>query len=63
MFSTQSETTIRSGKKQLRFVNTNALVRNPKWQIGFPKPDILRKRAECLVMQTWMAERPCLWYC
>jgi serine-type D-Ala-D-Ala endopeptidase (penicillin-binding protein 7) len=60
MYSTQSETTIRTGRKQLRFVNTNALVRNPRWQIGLSKTGYIEESGRCLVMQTQLAQRPVL---
>jgi D-alanyl-D-alanine endopeptidase (penicillin-binding protein 7) len=60
MYSTQPETTIRTGRKQLRFVNTNALVRNPRWQIGLSKTGYIEEAGRCLVMQTQLAQRPVL---
>ena len=60
MYSTQPETTIRTGRKQLRFVNTNALVRNPRWQIGLSKTGYIEEAGRCLVMQTRLAQRPVL---
>jgi serine-type D-Ala-D-Ala endopeptidase (penicillin-binding protein 7) len=60
MYSTQPETTIRTGRKQLRFVNTNALVRNPHWQIGLSKTGYIEEAGRCLVMQTQLAQRPVL---
>ncbi len=60
MYSTQPETTIQSGRKQLRFVNTNALVRNPRWQIGLSKTGYIEEAGRCLVMQTQLAQRPVL---
>lgn len=59
-YSTQPEATIRSGKKQLRFVNTNALVRNRRWQIGLSKTGYIEEAGRCLVMQTQVAQRPVL---
>jgi D-alanyl-D-alanine endopeptidase (penicillin-binding protein 7) len=61
MYSTQPETTIQSGRRrQLRFVNTNALVRNPRWQIGLSKTGYIEEAGRCLVMQTQLAQRPVL---
>ena len=60
MYSTQPETTIRTGRRQLRFVNTNALVRNPHWQIGLSKTGYIEEAGRCLVMQTQLAQRPVL---
>jgi serine-type D-Ala-D-Ala endopeptidase (penicillin-binding protein 7) len=60
MYSTELEATIQSGKRQLRFVNTNALVRNPQWQIGLSKTGYIEEAGRCLVMQTQLAQRPVL---
>jgi D-alanyl-D-alanine endopeptidase (penicillin-binding protein 7) len=59
-FSTQPEAVIRSGRKQLHFGNTNALVRNRHWQIGLSKTGYIEEAGECLVMQAQLAERPVL---
>jgi len=58
--STQTETTIQSGRRRLHFVNTNALVRSPRWQIGLSKTGYLEDAGRCLVMQTHLAQRPIL---
>jgi serine-type D-Ala-D-Ala endopeptidase (penicillin-binding protein 7) len=59
-FTTTTETTIQHGRKQLHFVNTNALVRNPRWQIGLSKTGYIEEGGRCLVMQTQMGQRPVL---
>jgi serine-type D-Ala-D-Ala endopeptidase (penicillin-binding protein 7) len=59
-FSTQPETILRVGRKQIRFVNTNALVRNRKWNIGLSKTGYIEEGGRCLVMQTRLAQRPIL---
>lgn len=59
-FSTESEATIRSGKRDLHFVNTNALVGNPRWRIGLSKTGYIEEAGNCLVMQTQVAQRPVL---
>jgi D-alanyl-D-alanine endopeptidase (penicillin-binding protein 7) len=59
-YSTQEEATLRRGRNQLRFVNTNALVFNPRWQIGLSKTGYIEEAGRCLVMQTQLAERPVL---
>jgi serine-type D-Ala-D-Ala endopeptidase (penicillin-binding protein 7) len=59
-FSTQAEATIQSGRKQLHFVNTNALVRNNRWQIGLSKTGYIEEGGRCLVMQTQLAQRQVL---
>jgi serine-type D-Ala-D-Ala endopeptidase (penicillin-binding protein 7) len=60
MYSTEAKTTIQSGKRKLQFVNTNALVRNPHWQIGLSKTGYIEESGRCLVMQTQLAQRPVL---
>jgi serine-type D-Ala-D-Ala endopeptidase (penicillin-binding protein 7) len=59
-FSTQREMTLPSGRRQLKFVNTNNLVRNPRWQIGLSKTGYIEEGGRCLVMQTLLAKRPVL---
>jgi serine-type D-Ala-D-Ala endopeptidase (penicillin-binding protein 7) len=59
-FSTQAEATIRNGRRQLHFANTNALVRNSRWQIGLSKTGYIEEGGRCLVMQTQLAQRQVL---
>ncbi len=59
-FSTTAEASIRIGRRQRRFINTNALIRNPRWQIGLSKTGYLEDAGRCLVMQTQLAQRPIL---
>jgi len=59
-FSTQPEVTLQYRRKRLRFVNTNTLVRNPRWQIGLSKTGYIEEGGRCLVMQTLVAQRPVL---
>jgi serine-type D-Ala-D-Ala endopeptidase (penicillin-binding protein 7) len=59
-FTTTPEVTLRDGRKQLRFHNTNALIGNPRWQIGLQKTGYIEEGGRCLVMQTLLARRPVL---
>jgi len=59
-FSTRPETTIRAGRRQVQFPNTNALVRNPRWNIGLSKTGYIEEAGRCLVMQAMLANRPVL---
>jgi serine-type D-Ala-D-Ala endopeptidase (penicillin-binding protein 7) len=59
-FSTQADAMLQDGRKQLHFVNTNALVHNSHWQIGLSKTGYIEEAGRCLVMQTNMAQRPVL---
>jgi D-alanyl-D-alanine endopeptidase (penicillin-binding protein 7) len=47
----------RSGWK-IRFVNTNRLVRNGRWNIGLSKTGYIADSGHCLVMRTEIADRP-----
>ncbi len=59
-FTTQRETTLQAGRRKLKFINTNALVRNPRWQIGLSKTGYIEEGGRCLVMQTLLARRTVL---
>jgi len=57
-FSTRPETTIRAGRRSIQFPNTNALVRNGRWDIGLSKTGYIEEAGRCLVMQAMLANRP-----
>jgi len=59
-FSTCEETMINSGRRTLRFCNSNRLVRNSRWQIGLSKTGYIDESGPCLVMQARIAYRPLL---
>jgi len=59
-FSTRPETTIQAGRRNIQFPNTNALVRNPRWNIGLSKTGYIEEAGRCLVMQAMLANRPVL---
>lgn len=59
-YTTRTEATIRSGRRTLQFINTNALVRGHRWQIGLSKTGFITEAGQCLVMQAMLAERPVL---
>ncbi len=59
-YTTTTKATLQHGRRLLRFVNTNALVRNPRWQIGLSKTGYIEEGGRCLVMQTQLAQRPIL---
>lgn len=46
------------GRKMVKFNNTNILTKNPKWRIGVSKTGFINESGKCLVMQTWMNNRP-----
>jgi D-alanyl-D-alanine endopeptidase (penicillin-binding protein 7) len=59
-YSTYSETTVRFGRRTLRFGNTNPLVRNRRWRIGLSKTGYIEEAGRCLVMQAQLSQRPVL---
>jgi D-alanyl-D-alanine endopeptidase (penicillin-binding protein 7) len=56
-YSTAPSAEVRLGRRSTRFVNTNGLVRNPKWEIAVSKTGFIRQAGRCLVMQANMAAR------
>ncbi|GAB4265847.1 MAG: hypothetical protein Kow0065_16640 [Methylomicrobium sp.] len=46
------------GRKTLKYNNTNVLTKNPNWQIGLSKTGFINEAGKCLVMQTWLNNRP-----
>jgi len=48
---------VQVGARQVRFGNTNSLVRNPVWDIGLQKTGYIVEAGRCLVMQARMAGR------
>lgn len=50
-------TDLRKGYK-VKFVNTNRLVRNKKWEIGLSKTGYIADSGHCLVMRVHIAGRP-----
>ncbi len=57
MTTTESHTQ-RVGKQMLKYNNTNILTKNPKWKIGLSKTGFINESGKCLVMQTWINNRP-----
>jgi D-alanyl-D-alanine endopeptidase (penicillin-binding protein 7) len=47
-----------TGKRNLAYNSTNALIRNPSWEIGLQKTGFINEAGECLVMQTTINGRP-----
>lgn len=46
------------GNRILTFNNTNALVKSEDWQIELSKTGYINESGKCLVMQTWLNNRP-----
>jgi D-alanyl-D-alanine endopeptidase (penicillin-binding protein 7) len=57
-FSTDHSYDVFTGKRNLAYNSTNALVRNPSWDIGLQKTGFINEAGECLVMQTTIKGRP-----
>lgn len=57
-FSTRKELVLKNGRRKLRFVNTNSLVRNGAWDIGLSKTGYIQEAGRCLVMQASLEQRP-----
>jgi D-alanyl-D-alanine endopeptidase (penicillin-binding protein 7) len=56
-YSTDAKYSIRSGGRELRFVNTNLLVRNSGWDIDLQKTGYISEGGQCLVMKTLIEGR------
>jgi D-alanyl-D-alanine endopeptidase (penicillin-binding protein 7) len=44
--------------RELRFNNTNPLVKNASWEIGLSKTGFINEAGRCLVMQVQIRQRP-----
>jgi serine-type D-Ala-D-Ala endopeptidase (penicillin-binding protein 7) len=51
-YSTDEKLSIRSGKREVQFVNTNLLVKSPAWDIALQKTGYISEGGKCLVMKT-----------
>lgn len=57
-FSTDHSYDVFTGKRNIAYNSTNALVRNPSWDIGLQKTGFINEAGECLVMQATIHSRP-----
>jgi D-alanyl-D-alanine endopeptidase (penicillin-binding protein 7) len=57
-FSTDHSYEVYTGKRSIAYNSTNALVRNPSWDIGLQKTGFINEAGECLVMQATIHGRP-----
>ena len=55
--SGNSEVTLLSNKREIKFNNTNRLLRRAHWNIGMSKTGYIKESGRCLVMQTTIAAR------
>lgn len=56
-YSTDQRYTVRVGHRDMEFHNTDALVKNPTWNIVVQKTGYIEEAGRCLVMKTVMAGR------
>jgi serine-type D-Ala-D-Ala endopeptidase (penicillin-binding protein 7) len=56
-YSTSSDATVATGRRQVQFRNTNGLVLNPEWEIEVQKTGYIAAAGRCVVMQAQMAGR------
>jgi D-alanyl-D-alanine endopeptidase (penicillin-binding protein 7) len=57
-FSTDTSYDVFTGKRNIAYRSTNALIRNPSWDIGLQKTGFINEAGECLVMQATINGRP-----
>ena len=59
-FSTDRSYTVDTGRREIAYNSTNALVRSSKstWEIGLQKTGFINEAGECLVMQATIQGRP-----
>ncbi len=58
-YTTTASTSIEGWRgRELRFHNTNPLVRNASWNIGVSKTGFINEAGRCLVMQATIKQRP-----
>jgi len=55
--TTDEDATVRAGRRQLAYRNTNALVRSSRWDIELQKTGYIREAGRCLVMKAQLADR------
>jgi len=56
-YSTRDRATVKAFNRQLRFVNTNGLVRNSHWDIELSKTGYISEAGRCLVMHVRLASK------
>jgi D-alanyl-D-alanine endopeptidase (penicillin-binding protein 7) len=57
-FSTDRSYDVFTGKRNIAYNSTNALIRNASWDIGLQKTGFINEAGECLVMQANVNGRP-----
>lgn len=57
-YSTDARYTVRTGKRSLRYVNSNPLIGRSGWDIGLQKTGYTTEAGRCLVMKVTVNQRP-----
>jgi D-alanyl-D-alanine endopeptidase (penicillin-binding protein 7) len=57
-FTTATEREVVVAGRPQMFRNTNSLVKSPSWEIGLSKTGYINEAGKCLVMQTWINNKP-----
>ena len=57
-FSTATEREVVVAGRPQMFRNTNSLVKSPDWEIGLSKTGYINEAGKCLVMHTWLNNKP-----
>lgn len=57
-YSTHPSITVNGGGRALRYVNSNRLIGNSRWEIGLQKTGYIREAGRCLVMHVKLEGRP-----
>ncbi len=57
-FTTAKEREVTVAGRMQTFRNTNSLVKSPNWEIGLSKTGYINEAGKCLVMQTWINNKP-----
>jgi D-alanyl-D-alanine endopeptidase (penicillin-binding protein 7) len=57
-FTTTAEEEVAVAGRLQQFRNTNALIKNPLWDIGLSKTGYINEAGRCLVMQAWINSKP-----
>lgn len=57
-YSTAKDLIVRVGGRNQHFMNSNALARGDRWELGLSKTGFIKEAGRCLVMQAEVEDRP-----
>ena len=57
-FSTAKNLVVKVGGRSQQYMNSNALARGDRWELGLSKTGFIKEAGRCLVMQAEVEERP-----